>query len=58
MPIASELIRVECLRTIDRARIVLRLDDGEVSERRSAALEAIEAFTLVPVTGRILDRAA
>ena len=57
-PIASELIRVECLRTIDRARIVLRLDDGEVSERRSAALEAIETFTLIPVTGRILDRAA
>lgn len=57
-PVASELIRLECLRTIDRARIVLRLDDDEVAGRRAAILEAIETFALVPVSTAVLERAA
>ena len=55
--VASELIRLECLRTIDRARIRLRLDDEEVADRRGAVLEAIEAFSLIRVDQRILERA-
>lgn len=58
VPVASELIRLECLRTIDRARIRLRLEDEDVAERRAAVLEAIDTFTLVPVGPRILERAA
>ena len=57
-PVASELIRLECLRTIDRARILLRLGDEEVADRRAAVLEAIEALSLVPVGPRVLERSA
>ncbi len=57
-PVSSELIRLECLRTIDRARIVHGLDDEIVSERRAAALEIIDAFELVPLTSQVLERAA
>lgn len=57
-PVASELIRLECLRTIDRARIRLRLGDEEVADRRAAVLEAVETFSLIPVGPRILERAA
>lgn len=56
--VASELIRLECLRTIDRARIRLHLEDQEVASRRAAVLEAIETFSLVQVGPRILERAA
>lgn len=57
-PVASELIRLECLRTIDRARIRLHVEDEDVAGRRAAVLEAIETFSLVPVGPRILERAA
>ena len=56
--VASELITLECLRTIDRARIRLGLEDEDVADRRAAVLEAIEAFSLVPVGPQILERAA
>ena len=57
-PISSELIRVECLRTVDRARLRLSLHDDEVARLRSELLEAIEPFTLVQLDGRVLARAA
>jgi predicted nucleic acid-binding protein len=57
-PVSSELIRVECLRTIDRARIVLGLPDDEVSRRRAVLLEAFDTFATVPVSSAVLDRAA
>jgi predicted nucleic acid-binding protein len=56
--VASELVTVECLRTIDRARIHLRLADEEVADHRAAVLETIEAFNLVPVGPQVLERAA
>jgi predicted nucleic acid-binding protein len=40
-PFSSELLRLECLRTIDRARIRSGLADDEVAERRAAILEHI-----------------
>ena len=58
IPVASELIRLECLRTIDRARIRFRLEDAEVAVRRAAVLEAIETFHLVPMQPAVLERAA
>ncbi|MBI4259468.1 MAG: type II toxin-antitoxin system VapC family toxin [Actinobacteria bacterium] len=56
--VSSELIRPECLRTIDRARLRLGLADQVIAERRGSILEAIEGFSLVPVVPRVLERAA
>jgi predicted nucleic acid-binding protein len=58
MPVSSELIRVECLRTVDRARLRLSLQDDEVARRRSELLKAIESFVLIELDGRVLARAA
>lgn len=57
-PVSSEIIRLECLRTIDRARNRLRLEDEAVAEHRAHVLEALEAFSLVAVDSSVLDRAA
>ena len=58
MAISSELIRVEALRTIDRARIRLRLDDREVAERRADVLEMLDAFHIARMDRAVLDRAS
>jgi hypothetical protein len=55
---ASELVRVESLRTIDRARIQLALDDEEVARRREAVLEQIDAFELISLDPAVRERAA
>ena len=55
--ISSQLVRVECLRTIDRIRIRLSLADAEVAERRAAVLEILEGFDVVPINAAVLDRA-
>ena len=55
--VSSELIRLECLRTIDRARLRLGLADEVVAERRGSVLEAIEGFSLVAVVPPVLERA-
>jgi uncharacterized protein len=57
-PVASELIRLECLRTIDRARLRLSLKGKDVANHRSHVLELLESFNLVAVDGVVLDRAA
>ena len=57
-PVSSVLIRLECLRTIDRARLRLALADDQVAAHRSAILEQLEAFDLAHLDGSVLDRAA
>jgi predicted nucleic acid-binding protein len=57
-PISSQLIRVDCLRTIDRARIVLGLGDAVVAERRAALHDVLQAFSLIAVNRAVLQRAA
>lgn len=57
-PVSSELIRLESLHTIDRARIRLGLGDEPVARQRAAALEMIEAFHLITMDRAVLDRAA
>ncbi len=57
-PISSELIRLECLRTIDRARIRLGLDDRSVAKQRSAVIETIDSLRLISLDRAVLDRAA
>jgi predicted nucleic acid-binding protein len=57
-PVSSELIRLECLRTIDRARIRLALADEDVARYRVEVLETVEAFHLVGLNPSVLERAA
>ena len=57
-PASSELMRIETLRTIDRARIQRRLDDADVSRLRSDLLSTIEAFALAPLSDAVGTRAA
>jgi predicted nucleic acid-binding protein len=57
-PVSSEVIRLECLRTIDRARLTRRIGDADVAARRGAVLEQLEGFTLVKLDPRVLERAA
>jgi len=56
--IASQVVRLECLRTIDRARLRLALPDPDVAARRAAVLEILEGFDMVPIDAAVLDRAA
>jgi len=56
-PVSSELIRVECLRVIERYRLSNALDDSHVAERRAAILDLLQAFDLAAITESILDRA-
>lgn len=56
--ISSELLRVECLRTIDGLRIRAELDDRTVADRRGALLETIDAIDLVALDAGVLGRAA
>lgn len=56
-PISSQLTRLECLRTIDRARIRLNLPDEETAKRRAAVIEQIDGFTLVPLERLVFERA-
>jgi hypothetical protein len=46
------------LRTIDRARIRLGLDDEEIALRRGAVLEQLDAFELIPLDPAVVERAA
>jgi predicted nucleic acid-binding protein len=56
--VASELVRVEALRTVDRARFALSLPDVLVAERRSNVLELVDGLRLVPVDASVLARSA
>ena len=56
--VASDLIRLECRRTIDRARIREWLDDDTVAEQRQAVLELLDGIDIVPLENVVLERAA
>jgi predicted nucleic acid-binding protein len=56
--VSSELIRLECLRTIDRARIRFGLEDRLLARHRADVLEAIGAFSLVALDSIVLERAS
>jgi predicted nucleic acid-binding protein len=55
--LSSELIRVEALRSIDRARVLLQLDEAELAERRAGVLQLLAGFRLARVDSRVLARA-
>jgi predicted nucleic acid-binding protein len=56
--VSSELIRIECLRTIDRLRRSGRLDDDDIAFRREAALQHLLRFDLMVIDNQVLERAA
>jgi predicted nucleic acid-binding protein len=56
--VSSELIRLECLQTIDRARVQLQLGDPDVSRQRADVLEAIDSLGVIALNRFVLERAA
>lgn len=56
--VSSELIRLACLRTIDRARIREGLGDEEIAERRGGLLDALRSIELLRIDRLVLERAA
>jgi len=57
-PTSSELVRIETLRTIDRARVQGRLDEEDVARLRADLLRTIDAFALVALSDAVKTRAA
>lgn len=56
--VASSLIEVECLRTIDRLRLTGDLSVEEIAIRREAVYRIIERLDVVELTGAVLHRAS
>ena len=56
--IASALVEVECLRTLDRLRLVEGIPETEIVRRREAVYRVLDAATVVEVTRPILARAS
>jgi predicted nucleic acid-binding protein len=56
--VASALVEVECLRTLDRLRIREGIDDEEIATRREAFYRLIEEIEIVEPTRPILSRAS
>lgn len=55
---SSELARIESLRSLDRARIVLSLSDDAVAARREAVLRLFGGLRIVRIDPLILARSA
>lgn len=56
--VASALVTVESLRTLDRLRLRARLADAEVAARRRTILSLLASLEIVDVEAEVLDRAA
>lgn len=56
--VASGLIEVECLRTIDRLHIAGQLSAHVAAFRREAVYRVLDALELVELTNAVLHRAA
>jgi predicted nucleic acid-binding protein len=56
--VTSALTQVECLRTLDRLRIVERIPDDALASRREAIFGLLATLSVVDVSAAILDRAA
>jgi len=56
--ISSRLLEVECLRALDRLRVLARLDDHTLGQRRRALLDTLATVDIVPLDDRVLSRAA
>ena len=56
--VASALVEVECLRTLDRLRGSRELTDEMIAQRRAAVYRLLEAMVIVEVSYPVLARAA
>jgi predicted nucleic acid-binding protein len=56
--VASALVEVECLRTLDRLKIREGIVDAEIAARREAVFRLVEAMEIVDPTRPILERAS
>jgi predicted nucleic acid-binding protein len=56
--VASALVEVECLRTLDRLRLIHRIADDVIALRRGTVYRLLEAVEVVELTAAVLSRAA
>jgi hypothetical protein len=56
--VASAILEVECLRTLDRLRLLEGIAEGQIARRREAVYRVVEALTVIEPTRPVLARAA
>lgn len=56
--VASALVEVECLRTLDRLRLRFGVPDAEIAIRRETVFRILEAMEVVDSGAGVLSRAA
>jgi predicted nucleic acid-binding protein len=56
--VASALVEVECLRTLDRLRLRVGMSDHELARRREVVFEILATFEIVEPERPVLARAA
>ena len=56
--VASALVEVECLRTLDRLRVRASLSDEAIALRREAVFRLLESMEIIDLTRPILTRAS
>jgi predicted nucleic acid-binding protein len=56
--VASGLVEVECLRTLDRLRVAGKMSSDDVAVRRETEFRVLEGLELVELTRAVLRRAA
>ncbi len=56
--VASRLVEVECLRSLDRLRLIEGLDDREIAARREAVYRLLDSLDIVELTRPVLARAS
>ena len=56
--VASALVEVECLRTLDRLRLTEGVDETDIAVRREAIYRLLETLEVVEPTRLVLHRAA
>ncbi len=56
--VASRLVEVDCLRTLDRLRLIEGLDDREIADRREAVYRLLDSLDIVELTRPVLARAS
>lgn len=55
--VSSEIVQVECLRVLDRARVHGLLSDRELARRRATTLNVLSGFELIRLNRPVLARA-
>ena len=55
---ASTLLQVECLRTLDRLKMRMKLDDATVADFRSELFPLLDAIHLIEIDWQVLERAS